>query len=263
MASRKRPSIVEFSSLFSVHRCVFPFFRRRKVVSSGCVLQQSMMQQPVCHVCEESVRPSRVCSSCNRPYHRQCGLVVSDAVPPGWTEPEYKAHARREKCWSCATLELQQRAGSKITLYTPGTSLGLLAKLTLRGVESFFKYLGLEEQNQPEDYRRDREEAVFKLYKMVSSSFFFFFLFLLLFFIVRFRFSEACPRPSRLPEIFCFLFSLTYCGQGARRSPLCHARAHDRLRARRARARSQRMRHSPLVTYCFLFISLLFCLFCC
>jgi acetyl esterase len=42
-------------------------------------------------------------------------------------------------------------------------------KMTLRGIEQFFNFLGLKADASPEDYRRHREQMVFGLYKHVPE----------------------------------------------------------------------------------------------
>jgi hypothetical protein len=112
-----------------------------------------------CVVCKESSLFGRTCEGCDGSYHRACGLLCSVA---GHGAPVVQ-------CRNCALMVLRARTEAGKTTRTCGTEMSLSARLTMRGVEKFFRFLHLTAEANPEDYRRDRETKVFALYKLVGG----------------------------------------------------------------------------------------------
>ncbi len=120
-----------------------------------------------CRVCDKSLNAvfGGTCGRCGRKHHADCGVAVS-------VEPEgvaVKSAGRVSMCKCCAWAVVASRVKSGAFVETAGHGLSLRMRVVLKGVEHFFLFLGLAEANGPEDYRRDREQAVFALYKMMPA----------------------------------------------------------------------------------------------
>lgn len=129
---------------------------------------------PTCHAPNESLRlTSHHCFDCHERCHKQCLFPVS-VVPERQPFEEVASERRIYVCQRCCQSHLYQR---KVVLQeqrgkifrTAGSELSASMKLTMRGIEQFFSYLGIKEDGTPETYKRNRERFVFSLYKKMPE----------------------------------------------------------------------------------------------
>ena len=93
----------------------------------------------VCACCGEGLLVGgQVCSVCTLRVHRSCSVLLS-------VSQDTRAHV----CTKCGEQLLAKRAerGREQPTRTEGQDLPTQGKLTMRGVESFFKYLKLQPES--------------------------------------------------------------------------------------------------------------------
>ncbi len=123
---------------------------------------------PGCTSCSVALSSvfSVACGTCGERHHWGCGVEAS--LEPATAE-DVRSAGRRAMCKRCAWGLVRGRVERSAYFETPGSHLSLKMRVVLLGVERFFLFLGLAENNDVADYRRDREQAVFTLYKRMPA----------------------------------------------------------------------------------------------
>lgn len=115
------------------------------------------------------------CPSCHHNVHADC-MVCFSLTPERQPNHEENLVSKERVTWclDCASKHVWQRVDvvqkkrQKI-FYTEGEKMSTSMKVTLKMISHFFDYLGLKDGGSTADFRRDREQFVFGLYKKAPS----------------------------------------------------------------------------------------------